>query len=860
LKGFQYLEQRDTQDAITKEGVVSKKTPFATADNAGIYDTIAENFRYLKDELDNITNTSEISSIRDEVKNMYEQMKTDGNFGEVVAKAQAQEALKQAKAAAESASKASASEQNVQNNTVVANNLLEDVKTKISETKSMLDRIKERAKAGEAKLQEAETREQNVKTMEESVKASEANVVSMTSEVNSALTEIRTSKKNVEDNTSAVQRNTTEVQGLTTETRDREAKAKESAVVAQKWAQATDSPDGVIDIESPSGKTESSRSWAIESKKKAVDAIKALEAVKDLHATVMSAKEVAVKAEQSAKAIQSIIDVAMGTAQQSLADIRAIQKTIVSSVAWKGVVESYSDLPQNPERGWIYCIKTASEEHKVSAGDYLIWNGTGWDNAGKFIDMTQFAKIGDNVRFGEINGYTTPEGTGTFVVTHGNETRLGNTLKVGNITVSETSSGLDFTSENGQAYLGAKAAAASTSDTADNANKLGGKTLQEIGNIITDVQNTLTSSISKAKQDGDNAIKSAIDSIKGMSPDALNTLQKIASAINNDANFATTITNALDGKANKNETYNKSEVYNKNEINQSYREIGNRTVEGNVDWNTLTEPTTYKIQNCVMGAAHHAPPNEYNFGLLVVNRLEDGTDSEWRTVQIYFPHSTRGYWSRMHNGSADYRAENWLEWRYIPTHNEVETIAEQKANAKVSKSGDTISGRIVFTHDVNDPVNSTTIHSIFPAHYYHNYWQENNRSVYIHAYPFIEPPQNDTQFVFRVGEGNKRYHEYALNKNGLSLNGKDLWASSVYVDDWFRVNGANAGIHWEKYGGGWHMTDGDWIRVWNGKGIYTSGKIRCDAGFEGNLRGTADNANVAVNIPTKDVGGNIWIS
>ena len=556
MKGFQYLEQRDTQDTITKEGVVSKKTPFATADNAGIYDTIAENFRYLKDELDNITNTSEISSIRDEVKNMYEQMKTDGNFGEVAAKAQAQEALKQAKAAAESASKALASEQNVQNNTVVANNLLEDVKTKISETKSMLDRIKEMAKAGEAKLQETETSirgsEQNVKTLEASTKTAEANVVSMTSEVNSALTEIRTSKKNIEDNALSVQRNTTEVQGLTAETKDHEAKAKESATVAQKWATASDSPDGVVDIESPSGKTESSRSWAIESKKKATDAIKALEAVKDLHATVMSAKEVAVKAEQSAKVIQSIIDVAMGTAQQSLADIQAIQKTIVSSVAWKGVVESYSDLPQNPERGWIYCIKTANEEHNVRAGDCLIWNGTSWDNAGKFVDMTQFAKIGDNVKFGEINGYTTPEGIGTFVVTHGNETRLGNTLKVGNITVSETSSGLDFTSENGQAYLGVKTAAAGTADTADNANKLGGKTLQEIGNIITDVQNTLTSSISKAKQDGDGAIKSAIDSIRGMSPDALNTLQKIASAINNDPNFATTIVNALDGKVSKN--------------------------------------------------------------------------------------------------------------------------------------------------------------------------------------------------------------------------------------------------------------------------------------------------------------------
>lgn len=733
MKGFQYLEQRDTQDAITKEGVVSKKTPFATADNAGIYDTIAENFRYLKDELDNITNTSEISSIRDEVKNMYEQMKSDGNFGEVAAKAQAQEALKQAKAAAESASKASASEQNVQNNATSANNLLEDVKNKISETKSMLDRIKEMAKAGEAKLQETETSikgsEQNVKTLEASTKTAEENVVSMTSEVNGALTEIRTLEKNARNYTNESNTNASLTQNLFEETMAFREEASGFANESQWWAIATSSPDDVVDIESPSGKTASSRSWAIESKKKATDAIKALESVKDLHATVMSAKEVAVKAEQSARAIQSIVDVAMGTAQQALADIRAIQKTIVSSVAWKGVVESYSDLPQNPERGWIYCIKTANEEHNVSAGDCLIWNGTSWDNAGKFVDMTQFAKIGDNVKFGEINGYTTPEGTGIFVVTHGNETRLGNTLKVGNITVSETSSGLDFTSENGQAYLGVKAAASSTSDTADNANKLGGKTLQEIGNIITDVQKTLTSSISKIKQDGDSAIKSAIDSIRGMSPDALNTLQKIASAINNDANFATTITNALDGKANKDETYNKSEV---------------------------------------------------------------------------------------------------------------ETIAEQKASTKVSKNGDTINGRIVFAHDTN---NKNTIRSIFPAHYYHNYWREDQRGVYIHAYPLEEPPEGDTYFAFRVGEGNKRYHEYTLDKNGFSLNGKDLTASSIYADDWFRVNGENTGIHWQKYGGGWYMTDKEWIRAYNGKSIYTSGKIRCNAGFEGSLRGTADNAN-----------------
>jgi hypothetical protein len=855
LKGFQYLEQRDTHDAITKAGVVSKKTPFATADNAGIYDTIAENFRYLKDAVDNISDTSEISSIRDEVKNMYEQMKTDGNFGVVAAKAQAQEALKQAKAAAESASKASVSEQNVQNNTVTANNLLDEVKRRLSETKSMLDRIKELAKAGEAKLQEAETSikgsEQNVKSLEASTKAAEANVASIQSDMKSALSEVRASKEEITGVASDVQKNREYVSNTCEEVKVAAAKVKESETSAsnssenaKKWATAPDSPDGVVDMDSPSGKTASSRSWAIESKKKATDATKAMETIRGLHETVITARDVAVKAEQSARAIQSVVDVAMGAAQQALADIKAIRNTIISSITWKGIVDSYSDLPKNPEKGWIYCVKTADKEHKVSAGDYLIWNGAGWDNAGKFIDMTQFAKIGDNVQFGEINGYTTPEGTGEFVVSKGGKVSLGKDVQVGEINIFGSGNGLNMSNDDGSIVRlkNTKTDNASNADRASDSDRLGGKTLQEIGAIISDVQTTLTSSISKVKQDGDNAIKNAIDSIRGMSPDALNTLQKIASAINNDASFATTITNALDGKANRNETYSKGEVYSKNEINQSYRKIGNRIVDGDVDWNTLTEPTTYKIQDVVMDSAHHAPPNEYNFGLLVVNRLENGADGEWRTVQIYFPHQSRGYWSRMYNGPADYRAESWREWRYIPTQNEVETIAEQKASTKVAKSGDTMTGR--------------------------------------------------------------------------------LTAPSVLVNDWFRALG-DCGFYFEDHGGGWHMTDDEWIRAHNGKNIYTSGKICCDAGFEGDLRGTADNANiaqyvnndhtnmrfhwkdqsgqpvwvwgmkggdsghsyvwnpsnfnvnhaktadradtagqadVAVNIPTKDVGGNIWIS
>ena len=277
------------------------------------------------------------------------------------------------------------------------------------------------------------------------------------------------------------------------------------------------------------------------------------------------------------------------------------------------------------------------------------------------------------------------------------------------------------------------------------------------------------------------------------------------------------------------EVYDKGEVYSKNEINQSYRKIGNRIVDGDVDWNTLNEATTYKIQGVVMDSAHHAPPNEYRFGLLVVNRLENGADGGWRTVQIYFPHSTRGYWSRMYNGPADYRAENWLEWRYIPTHNEVETIAEQKTSTKVSKSGDTMTGVLVLpsikfssqgyieqgTRDTGDAIPNNgganiNIASWFGLGFYSTY--------------------------------EKKYTGSMDLRNGNWRTTGSMHAETFYADAWFRAYG-DSGFYFENHGGGWHMTDNTWIRTFGGKKVYCDNVIRADGGFEGTLRGTADNAN-----------------
>ena len=42
---------------------------------------------------------------------------------------------------------------------------------------------------------------------------------------------------------------------------------------------------------------------------------------------------------------------------------------------------------------------------------------------------------------------------------------------------------------------------------------------------------------------------------------------------------------------------------------------------------------------------------------------------------------------------------------------------------------------------------------------------------------------------------------------------------------WYRA-GSTYGLYFESYGGGWHMTDTSWVRVYNHKGIYTPSEIR----------------------------------
>nr|WP_280971262.1 shufflon system plasmid conjugative transfer pilus tip adhesin PilV [Cupriavidus gilardii]WDE72522.1 hypothetical protein [Cupriavidus gilardii] len=82
------------------------------------------------------------------------------------------------------------------------------------------------------------------------------------------------------------------------------------------------------------------------------------------------------------------------------------------------------------------------------------------------------------------------------------------------------------------------------------------------------------------------------------------------------------------------------------------------------------------------------------------------------------------------------------------------------------------------------------------------------------------------------------FHVQDVNGNAADIKSardiytRDVYANTTqanesYVNGWFRARN-DAGLYWEKWGGGWYMGDPDWIRAYNGKGIWTSGQVQAD--------------------------------
>lgn len=498
--GFQYLEQRDANDTITKDGVVGKNSPFATSDNSGIYDIIAEDLRWLKENVDDVKDTSDLEAIKQSVTDMYNDMKNNSSFGEAAAKAQAEEAKKQAQVALESATNAKTYHDEVMAKSTEINDTVAEIKAYIEKAQALIESNKEleqtlgsyvtvasnKAKVASDSAEHAATSETNAaaseaaaadsaakaKASEENLGTHEANAATSASNAATSAENAKTSETNAKASETNAKASETNSKTSESNAKTSETNASNSADLAKAWAESSGSPDSVNDTDSTTGKTQSSKTWALYSRDRAISAFnsetsastsasnaansessaktsESSAATSAEHASAsaenastsetkaktseVNAKtsetnakasetnaatsaenaatsegntkgymEKAQAAYESAKAIQSVVDVAKADAEKCVADVEAVKESLAKMITYQGSVDNYSDLPTNPQVGYSYNVKNADKTHGVNAGDNLVWNGEDWDNFGGAIDMNLFAELGKDVKFNTV--------------------------------------------------------------------------------------------------------------------------------------------------------------------------------------------------------------------------------------------------------------------------------------------------------------------------------------------------------------------------------------------------------------------------------------------------------------------------
>lgn len=88
-----------------------------------------------------------------------------------------------------------------------------------------------------------------------------------------------------------------------------------------------------------------------------------------------------------------------------------------------------------------------------------------------------------------------------------------------------------------------------------------------------------------------------------------------------------------------------------------------------------------------------------------------------------------------------------------------------------------------------------------------------------------------------------------MNASGR-ITGGDIYSNSeTYTQNWFRTMG-DGGYYFQKYGGGWYMTDTDTVRAYNGKNVATT------AGFYGGYIKSSGNIDASGNISGNGLYGN----
>ena len=128
---------------------------------------------------------------------------------------------------------------------------------------------------------------------------------------------------------------------------------------------------------------------------------------------------------------------------------------------------------------------------------------------------------------------------------------------------------------------------------------------------------------------------------------------------------------------------------------------------------------------------------------------------------------------------------------------------------------------------------------------------------------------SDYNMYFKMSGGNNRgfvFKNGSTNVAGIDAGGTLRTSGNVevngeiYANNWVRIRGGNQGVYWEQFGGGWHMTDSTYMRVYQNKHIYTGGWVqggRAKLGDNVDVGLYTDSTNLAIRTPSNT--GNIYM-
>lgn len=201
---------------------------------------------------------------------------------------------------------------------------------------------------------------------------------------------------------------------------------------AKAWAESGSSPDGATDSDSSTGKTQSSKSWALYSKDRATASASSASASASSASAAKSSQTAAATSETNAKTT-------LVSCQNIQTQVNNGLQSLTSAVKYRGSVASFSALPASGQSvGDMYNIKAAggtdANGTAIRAGDNVVWNGSGWDDQAGTVDLSNYYTKS------EVNGSVVSATVSNATITFIHKDASKSTVTVNNVAHADKAS------------------------------------------------------------------------------------------------------------------------------------------------------------------------------------------------------------------------------------------------------------------------------------------------------------------------------------------------------------------------------------------------------------------------------------